>query len=91
MTEAKRKRQRTCIGCHSESPKRTLVRVVRSPDGIVTIDQSGKKPGRGAYLCLNRECIELARKKKALSRALRCEVDEKIYDELLSLILEQEL
>ena len=86
MADEKRRRPRTCIGCLSESPKKTLIRIVRSPDGIVTIDRTGKKPGRGAYLCLDMECIEKARKKNSLARALRCTGDNSIYDELIAIV-----
>lgn len=79
----KRKRPRTCIGCGEESPKRTLLRVVRTPEGEVRIDPSGKAPGRGAYVCLRRSCVLAARKKDALSRCLRTKVPSDIYDNIL--------
>lgn len=79
----KRKRPRTCVGCGEESPKRVLLRVVRSPDGEVQVDPSGKAPGRGAYVCLQRSCVLAARKKDALSRCLRTKVSPVIYDAIL--------
>lgn len=81
LTE-KRKRPRTCVGCGNESSKRALLRVVRTPDGAVVYDQTGRVNGRGAYICCDRECIKLARKKKAFSRVLKVEVSVEIYDKL---------
>jgi len=70
------------VACREESPKRALIRVVRSPSGDVTLDERGKLPGRGAYLCARLECIEKACKTKALSRALKTEVKTDVYDRL---------
>ena len=63
--------ERTCVGCGRSKPKRELVRVVRGPDGRVSIDESGKAPGRGAYLGPARECLRRALEQGALERALR--------------------
>src|SRR5438552_235373 len=63
--------QRTCVACRQVNAKRGLVRIVRTPQGTVEIDETGKKSGRGAYLCRARECWELALKKKALEYALK--------------------
>lgn len=82
-----RQRPRTCVACREESPKRALFRVVRSPLGSVAIDERGKLPGRGAYLCASLECIEKARKTKALSRALKTEIAADIYDQLAEYVL----
>jgi len=90
VVHIKRKRPRTCVGCHRESPKKDLIRVVRTPDGSIAIDPTGKMSGRGAYVCLNRECIEEAQKRKALSKVLKCNVDERVYIELLSLLEQKE-
>ena len=81
-----RQRPRTCVGCREESPKRALLRVVRSPSGDVFIDERGKLPGRGAYVCAALECVEKARKSKGLSRALKTEVKPEIYDRLGNLV-----
>jgi predicted RNA-binding protein YlxR (DUF448 family) len=59
-----------------------LIRVVRSPTGVVVVDERGKLPGRGAYLCANPECLEKARKTKALSRALKTEIPDELYGRL---------
>ncbi len=63
--------QRTCVGCGTVSAKRQFIRIVRSPEGTVRADPTGKAPGRGAYLCPNRSCWEQALAKKRLERALR--------------------
>ncbi|MGC9489874.1 MAG: RNase P modulator RnpM [Thermovirgaceae bacterium] len=78
----RRKRPRTCVGCKKEEGKRGLLRVVRSPEGEVKIDYSGKTPGRGAYLCRNIECLRAAKKQDALSKALKRKVPREIYEEL---------
>ena len=79
----KRKRPRTCVGCGEESPKRTLLRVVRTSDGEVLFDSTGRAPGRGAYVCMRRSCVLAAKKKNALSRFLRTQVPAELYDSLL--------
>ncbi len=66
--------ERTCISCRSVSPKRQLVRIVRTPEGSVEVDPSGRRPGRGAYLCSAGACWEQALKKGALSRALKVQL-----------------
>ena len=63
--------QRTCVACRQVRAKRDLIRVVRTPDGLVTIDPIGKKSGRGAYLCRTRPCWELGLKRGVLERALK--------------------
>jgi predicted RNA-binding protein YlxR (DUF448 family) len=67
-------------------PKKELVRIVRSKEGDVSIDLTGKMSGRGAYLSKDREAVLLAKKKNTLSNHLEVPIDEKIYDELLELI-----
>ncbi len=74
--------QRQCLGCREMKPKRELLRVVRSPEGAVTLDSKGKAPGRGAYVCPNAECLKRAVKSKALPRALEVEIPQEIYDSL---------
>jgi len=73
---------RKCVACQEMKPKRTLIRIVRSPDGEVSIDLTGKKSGRGAYLCGQVSCFKLAKKSKAFDRALAVPVDPAIYDRL---------
>lgn len=62
---------RTCVACRTPAPKRELVRVVRTPEGNVEIDPTGKKTGRGAYLCLRLACVQTALKAKKLERTLK--------------------
>ncbi len=75
-----RQRPRTCVGCREEAPKRALIRIVRTPEGTALLDERGKLPGRGAYLCACRGCLLKAQKSKALSRALKAEIPESFYD-----------
>ncbi|HAJ93887.1 MAG TPA: DUF448 domain-containing protein [Synergistaceae bacterium] len=85
----KRKRPRTCVGCGEESPKRELLRVIRTPEGEVRYDPTGRANGRGAYICRCRECLALAKKRKALSRALKTDVSEDVYENLLTLCTDE--
>jgi predicted RNA-binding protein YlxR (DUF448 family) len=64
--------------------KKSLIRVVRAPDGGISLDFKGKKPGRGAYLCKNAECLAKAKKTKALERALETPIPEEVYTQLAS-------
>lgn len=73
---------RQCLGCREQFPKRELIRVVRSPEGALSLDFQGKAPGRGAYLCGKPECLKKARKSRAIERALTCSVPEEVYDAL---------
>ena len=73
---------RQCLGCREHRPKRELVRVVRTPQGDILLDRSGKVSGRGAYLCTRPECFKRAKKTKALDRALDVSVPEQLYDRL---------
>ena len=75
---------RQCLGCREMRPKRELLRVVRSPEGAVTLDLRGKASGRGAYVCPNPECLKRAVKTKALSRAFETEIPQEVYDALLT-------
>ncbi len=74
---------RKCIGCQQMKPKSELVRVVRSKEGELSVDLTGKKSGRGAYICHNRQCIESARKGKRLERSFQTMIPNEIYNELL--------
>ena len=73
---------RQCLGCREMKPKRELIRVVKSPEGEVSLDFRGKKPGRGAYVCHSPECLKRAVKSKALSRAFGTQIPESIMEEL---------
>lgn len=73
---------RMCTGCMEMKPKKELIRVVKSPEGDVSVDLTGKKSGRGAYICKSGECLEKAFKAKRLSRNLDVAIDENIYNML---------
>ena len=73
---------RTCTGCGEQKPKKELVRVVRSPEGEISLDTTGKKPGRGAYICPNAACPAKAKKAKRLERVFACAIPENVYAEL---------
>lgn len=73
---------RQCVGCREMKPKKELIRVVRSPEGQVSLDFRGKLPGRGAYVCPNPACLAKARKSKALERAFSAPLPEEVYQAL---------
>jgi len=73
---------RQCLGCREHKPKLELIRVVRSPQGEVSLDFRGKKPGRGAYVCPKPECLKRVRKSRALERAFSCSLPETVWSEL---------
>ena len=73
---------RQCVGCREMKEKRELIRVVKSPDGDVSLDFKGKAPGRGAYVCHSSECLKKAIKSKALERAFSAEIPEAVYEQL---------
>ena len=73
---------RQCLGCREMKPKRELIRAVRSPEGEVSLDFRGRKPGRGADVCPNPECLKKARKARALERAFSCQIPEEVWDAL---------
>ena len=71
--------QRMCAGCREKKDKKELVRVLRCPQGSVSLDPTGKKSGRGVYICPKMECLKLARKAKRLERALETSIPEEVY------------
>ena len=73
---------RKCTGCGQMKDKRELVRVVRSKEGEISLDLVGKKPGRGAYICKDVECLQLSIKAKRIERALDCVISPELYDEM---------
>ena len=74
---------RQCTGCREKKPKKELIRVVRSPEGVVSLDFRGKAPGRGAYLCRDAGCLKKAVKSRALERALSVAIPQEVFDRLL--------
>ena len=73
---------RQCLGCNEHKPKRELLRVVRDPEGNVTLDFTGKKSGRGAYICKDVKCFKKVRKSGRLAKNLECEISESVYENL---------
>ena len=73
---------RQCLGCREMKPKKELIRVVRSPEGLISLDFKGKAPGRGAYLCRSGECLKKAVKSKALERAFSAQIPQDVSDRL---------
>lgn len=73
---------RQCMGCRERKPKRELIRVVRSPEGVVSLDFKGKVPGRGAYVCPNPECLKKAVRSKALERNLEVPIPQELLARL---------
>ena len=73
---------RRCVGCGEGKPKKELVRVVRSPEGQISLDTTGRKPGRGAYLCPDPACLAKARKAKRLERAFEQPISPEVYQDL---------
>lgn len=84
--KAKKIPLRKCIVCGEGKPKKELIRVVRNTEKIATVDVSGKINGRGAYICANIKCIEMAQKNNKLARALEVEVFNDIYEELRNIV-----
>jgi hypothetical protein len=73
---------RMCAGCGQMKPKKELVRVVKSPEGEISLDTTGRKSGRGAYVCRNPECLKAARKARRLEKAFSCRIPDEVYDRL---------
>ncbi len=73
---------RTCVGCRQERPKRELLRIVRTPEGTVGFDPTGKRSGRGAYICPKPECLQAARRGGQLQRALEHPIHDEVWEEL---------
>ena len=82
--------QRQCLGCREMKNKKDLIRVVRSPEGDVSLDFKGKKPGRGAYVCPDAACLVKARKSRALERAFSAAVPPEVYGQLELQLQEEE-
>ncbi|MCI8525000.1 MAG: YlxR family protein [Oscillospiraceae bacterium] len=74
---------RQCVGCREMKPKKELVRVVKAPDGGISVDFRGKAPGRGAYVCPSGECLKRAIKSRALERGFETVIPQEVYDRLL--------
>ncbi|HHT69014.1 MAG TPA: YlxR family protein [Firmicutes bacterium] len=82
---------RTCVGCRSSKPKRDLIRIVRDPDGAVGLDLTGKRSGRGVYICPSEECLEKAVRGKQLERSLETKISDDVFVELKRVLDEQSI
>lgn len=82
MTRTRKTPTRTCTACAASGDKKRLIRVVRTPEGHVEIDRGGKANGRGAYLCANRDCFEVAHRRRRLDSALRVKLQDDDYNRL---------
>ena len=82
MLKPKKIPQRQCVGCRTMKNKKDLIRVVKSPDEEISLDFTGKKSGRGAYVCPSSDCLAKARKAKALERAFETAIPAEVYDAL---------
>ena len=81
MEQAKRKQpERQCLGCNEHKPKRELLRVVKSPEGEISLDFTGRKNGRGAYICRDVKCLRRAAKSKRIDRSLGVTIPEEVYE-----------
>lgn len=82
MQKVKKIPLRKCLGCNEMKPKKELIRIVRSPENVVSIDKTGKAAGRGCYVCPNLDCLEKAIKSKRVQSALETQVDAEIFEQL---------
>ena len=82
MQKVKKIPERQCLGCNEHKPKRELLRVVRSPEGEISLDFTGKKSGRGAYICPSAACLKKARKSKRIDNAFGVTISEEVYDSM---------
>ena len=82
MTKEKKSPERLCIACREMKDKKLLLRIVRSPEGEFSLDRTGKKNGRGAYLCDNRDCLNKCLKGRLLNRTFKCDVPREVYEKL---------
>lgn len=90
MMKTKKIPMRMCLGCGEMKPKRELIRVVKSKEGDISLDLTGKKSGRGAYICKSVECFEKARKARKFERSFSCMISEDIYNSMESELRENE-
>ena len=81
--------QRTCIGCNTKKNKNELIRIVRSKEGNISIDRTGKADGRGAYICDSEECLKKAIKSKRLDRIFETKISDEIYENLRGVIIDK--
>ena len=88
MEKVKKIPMRQCIGCNEHKPKRELIRIVRTPEGEVVADMTGKKNGRGAYLCPSESCLRRVQRSKRAEQVLDCAVHDEVYEAVASALAE---
>jgi predicted RNA-binding protein YlxR (DUF448 family) len=82
QTQKKKIPERRCVGCGEHFPKSELVRVLRTPEGEVVLDLTGKKSGRGAYICKKAACLKKAQKSKRIESSLECSIPQDVYQRM---------
>lgn len=85
----KKQPQRTCMGCNEKKDKNQLIRIVKNKDNEISIDRTGKKEGRGAYICDNVKCLEKLMKSKRLEKVFEIEITQEIYESLRGVIIDK--
>ncbi len=85
----KKQPQRTCMGCNEKKDKNLLIRIVKKQNGEISIDRTGKKEGRGAYICDDEKCLEKLIKSKRLERIFETSISQEIYDSLRGVIIDK--
>lgn len=73
---------RRCVGCGEMKGKKEMMRVLKTPEGAIVLDKTGRKNGRGAYLCMKLDCLKMARKNRGLERSFKMSIPEEVYDGL---------
>ena len=81
---------RQCLGCNERKAKKELLRVVRTPEGEIVLDFTGKRSGRGAYICQDIKCLKKARKSRRIDKNLECEIPDEVYDRMESELASEE-
>ena len=89
MVRVKHSPLRKCVGCQEMKPKQEMLRVIRTPEGVLEADATGRKNGRGAYLCKSLACFELAVKNKGLQRSLKCAPDSELREALRKAVADE--
>lgn len=84
MIKKKKVPIRMCCGCGENFPKRDLIRIVKSPEGEISLDKTGKKSGRGAYICPKVDCLTKAQKNRRIDRVFSCQIPNEVYEVMIS-------
>ena len=87
--KTKKTPMRMCLGCGEMKPKKELIRVVKSPEGEISLDFKGKAAGRGAYICRSTDCLEKARKARRFEKSFSCRIEEDVYEVMMNELREK--